>query len=94
MEGTKKVHNFVARNIKNEYYYEKVYLFFNYGSSCHEYQCTNSQEVDNYTDKLLRYELNPGNGDFSYLQKALYTQSDDIQESHVQDTIAAQLLQT
>lgn len=49
--------------------------------------CTNSEEIHNYTDKLLRYELNPGNGDFSYLKKALYTQSDSV----YQDCVAAQL---
>ena len=27
---------------------------------------------DNYTDKLLRYELNPGNGERSYLDRAMY----------------------
>ena len=32
---------------------------------------TDSQQFDNYTDKLLRYELNPGNGDYSYLNRKL-----------------------
>ena len=31
----------------------------------------NAQEVKNYTDKLFRYELNPGNGDGEYLNRAL-----------------------
>ncbi len=31
--------------------------------------------IDNYTDKLFRYELNPGNGDYSYLTHALFTES-------------------
>lgn len=53
--------------------------------------CTNSVEIQNYTDKLLRYEMNPGNGDFSYLKKALYTQSDEMQRDHEQEIIAAQL---
>lgn len=53
--------------------------------------CTNSEEIRNYTDKLLRYEMNPGNGDFSYLKKALYTQVDEMQSLHEQDSIAAQL---
>lgn len=53
--------------------------------------CTNIAEVKNYTDKLLRYEINPGNGNFTYLKKALYTQSDQMQNGHEQDTIAAQL---
>ena len=29
--------------------------------------CENIYEIDNYTEKLLRYELNPGNGDHAYL---------------------------
>ena len=53
--------------------------------------CTNSEEIQNYTDKLLRYELNPGNGDFSYLRKALYTQADEMQGNLQQESIAAQL---
>ncbi len=35
-------------------------------------------QIDNYTDKLLRYELNPGNGDTSYLIKGLFTESHDF----------------
>lgn len=53
--------------------------------------CKNSEEIHNFTDKLLRYELNPGNGNFSYLKKALYTQSDQMQRDHEQENIAAQL---
>ena len=37
-----------------------------------------SSQFDNYTDKLLRYELNPGNGDFSYLKKGLIIESNDF----------------
>ena len=36
-----------------------------------------TKQVNNYTDKLLRYEINPGNGDFSYLKRALYTNGYD-----------------
>lgn len=53
--------------------------------------CTNSEEIKNYTDKLLRYEMNPGNGDFAYLKKALYTQSDEMQQYHEQEIVATQL---
>lgn len=34
----------------------------------------NKNEVNNYTDKLIRYELNPGNGNASYLLNAYYYQ--------------------
>lgn len=53
--------------------------------------CTNSEEINNYTDKLLRYEMNPGNGDFSYLKKALYTQVDQMQAGNEQGNLATQL---
>ena len=36
-----------------------------------------SRQIKNYTDKLFRYTLNPGNGDFSYLRRALYTNGYD-----------------
>lgn len=44
--------------------------------------CTSRQEIANYTEKLIRYERNPGNGDYSYLQKAFYCQSDQMQRDN------------
>ena len=41
---------------------------------------TESQQIDNYTDKLFRYELNPGNGNGSYLKRALFTESDRFRD--------------
>ena len=41
--------------------------------------CENSMDVGFNTNKLLRYERNPGNGDFDYLKKAFYCQSDEMQ---------------
>lgn len=35
----------------------------------------NSSQLNNYIDKLLRYELNPGNGDASYLGHCLFTEA-------------------
>lgn len=37
-----------------------------------------SEQIFNYSNKLFRYELNPGNGDLSYLKRALYTESSDM----------------
>lgn len=37
-----------------------------------------ANQISNYIDKLMRYELNPGRGDFSYLSRALYTESIDM----------------
>ena len=35
--------------------------------------CSSQDDVYNYSDKLHRYVFNPGNGDFTYLTKALFT---------------------
>lgn len=51
--------------------------------------CTTRQEIANYTEKLLRYERNPGNGDYSYLQKAFYHQCDHLQFVHEADSAAS-----
>lgn len=39
-----------------------------------------AKQFDYYTDKLLRYELNPGYGDRSYLQKALLTRTEQYED--------------
>ena len=36
------------------------------------------EQIDNYTNKLYRYELNPGHGNPSYLKRALYTEGVDM----------------
>lgn len=54
--------------------------------------CKNQDEVKNYIDKLIRYELNPGNGDFSYLRKAYYAQADGMQKNGEADSVAANLI--
>jgi len=53
--------------------------------------CKNQQEISNYTSKLIKYELNPGNGDFSYLKKQLSTQADHMQLSN-QANISSDLI--
>ena len=50
--------------------------------------CKNGFEINNYIDKLLLYEQNPGKGDVAYLKKAFYTQADQMQESHQAEKIA------
>lgn len=42
---------------------------------------SNSQEIKNWTRKVLNYELNPGNDNTSYLTKALFSQADNLQEN-------------
>lgn len=38
----------------------------------------NAQDIKNYTKKLMTYELNPGHGDDSYLQRALFVDGSDF----------------
>ena len=65
----------------NDLYYGEPSDNLNYGGQLYvgRILCTNKTEVENYTNKLLRYELCPGNGDTSYLTKAFFQQADDMQ---------------
>ena len=51
--------------------------------------CSTSEEVQVYTNKLLCYELNPGNGNTSYLKKGFYLQADVGQQRHMADSVAS-----
>jgi parallel beta-helix repeat protein len=42
--------------------------------------CSNGQDILNWTDKVIRYELNPGNGDLSYIMKSFMHGADDCRE--------------
>lgn len=42
--------------------------------------CENILDIAFNTDKLLRYERNPGNGDYAYLKRAFYFQADEMQD--------------
>lgn len=46
-------------------------------------------EIENYTDKLLRYELNPGYGDTSYLNRCLVVQGSELNPKLSTGTIMA-----
>ena len=35
-------------------------------------------QINNYANKLLRYEMNPGYGNYSYLKKAFFSEGDDF----------------
>ena len=41
---------------------------------------TSEEQINNYTDKLFRYELNPGRGDYSYVKNAFYSQSCEFKD--------------
>ncbi len=51
--------------------------------------CNTAEEVDNYTDKLLRYEINPGNGDEDYLKRIFLTQADEMQVDNQAEKLAS-----
>lgn len=50
---------------------------------------SNNADINNYTSKLYRYELNPGNGDFSYLKRALYFEYRDMHKYNEVDSVSA-----
>jgi hypothetical protein len=41
--------------------------------------CNSDEQINNYINKNVKYTLNPGKGDYSYLTKGLITQSGDVQ---------------
>ena len=56
----------------NSYYGESSDgLDYNYEIKIGRLLCDSQEDIDNYTDKLLKYEISPGNGNFNYLNKSL-----------------------
>ena len=55
--------------------------------------CSTSEEVENYTNKVLRYEMNPGNKDYSYLRKALFQEFGHAKEDGLAYDAKADLLE-
>lgn len=56
-------------------------LFYDLGAELYvgRILSTNEEQIQNYTDKLFRYELNPGNGNYSYLKRALFSEGREFQ---------------
>jgi len=42
--------------------------------------CSSQEDITNWVTKVIKYEQNPGNGDFSYLTKTFMTQADNFQD--------------
>ena len=42
----------------------------------------NNQDIQNWTEKVIKYEQNPGNGDLSYLTRCFFTQADQMQQGN------------
>lgn len=53
--------------------------------------CTKTEDVVNYTDKLIRYEMNPGNGDYTYLCRGLFTEANQMQKERQANMLAASM---
>lgn len=53
--------------------------------------CNSTDEVNNWTKKVLQYEINPGNGNYSYLERALFSQSDQMQRDHLAESVQQKL---
>lgn len=56
--------------------------------------CNSVEDVENYVDKVIRYERNPGNGDLSYLKRGVYTECDWMQLYHWSDVHLPQMTST
>ncbi len=53
--------------------------------------CSSSQDVKNWTEKALKYEQNPGNGDYAYLGKSFMMESDQMQSQNQAEAVANKL---
>lgn len=53
--------------------------------------CTNVQDISNWTNKIIKYEKNPGNGDYSYLLRAFMHESDEMQDGAEAESVTQYL---
>jgi len=53
--------------------------------------CSNTTEIQNWVNKVLQYEQNPGNGDYSYLLKAFSIEADQMQQQSQAHNVASYL---
>ena len=49
--------------------------------------CTSPEDIHNWTRKVLQYEINPGEGDYAYLTRALFTEADQMQDDRQAERI-------
>ena len=78
----------------NDYHYGEPCDLLDYGSelAVGRLLCTTSEDVQNYTDKLFRYEMNPGNGYTDYLKRAFYVQGTEWKGMHQADSLAKNIM--
>ncbi|HEY9123058.1 MAG TPA: C25 family cysteine peptidase, partial [Bacteroidales bacterium] len=53
--------------------------------------CNTVEDVYRWTEKLKKYEINPGNGDRAYLSKWLASQADDMQDNFEAESVSSTL---
>ena len=72
-------------NQDNDTFYGEPYYNMDYNSELiiGRLLCENHKDIRCYTEKLLKYERSPGNGDLEYLKRAFYCQSDQMQSLHL-----------
>lgn len=78
-------------DVDNDQYYGESYGDnVNYGAEIFvgRLLCTSGTQIQDWTNKLLLYEKDPGNGSTSYLRKAFYTQADEMQDDDQATDIA------
>ena len=47
----------------------------------------NGEQIKNYTEKLFRYELNPGHGNYDYLRRIFYSEGIDFEKESEWDNV-------
>ncbi|MGD0711734.1 MAG: C25 family cysteine peptidase [Bacteroidales bacterium] len=53
--------------------------------------CSSTTDVQNWTNKVIQYEQNPGNGDYSYLLKSFSIEADQMQGGKEAEGVASHL---
>lgn len=81
-------------NVDGDKYFGEPHSLMDYKAelSIGRISCASVQEIANYTEKLLCYEMNPGMGDYSYLHKAFLSQADGMQEKDEAHKVANEIV--
>ncbi len=53
--------------------------------------CSTSQDILNWTQHVLKYEQNPGNGNYNYLLESLMVQADEMQDNNEANLVSTHL---
>ena len=77
-------------NQDNDSFYGEPFNNMDYGPELFvgRLLCEKKLDINNYTNKMLRYEKNPGNGVFGYLKKVFFSQSDNSCALNIAQNVA------